>query len=374
MDTIRLNLELENKKHLLYHDYLIKEEKEELLNFINDNSYLSEESFPKSIMMRQELKANNLIEGINNDLKDINNVIVRRHSNMDKKERQRIINLYHGYKYVLKKKEINKETLRELYNILSKDILEKEDRVRMGKYYRTDNVYILKGGRLDIDPFLGMKSERLDYFMDMFLDYVNSNSKDSGIEEFIKSQVMHFYFVYIHPYFDVNGRTSRTVSMWYLLNNKCYPYTIFNSAITYSRPNYDKAIEKSRTGDVTYFLRYMLICVLEALEKDYVIRDINNNSKYKMNAEEKEIIEYLLTMKGNFTAKDLSSTYNRYNEPKKYNYILKNLIMPLIDKEIIEVLNYTKNKNNMKITINNNLLDIDNPKIKHISLDKFKQK
>ena len=373
MDTVRLDLELEDKRRLQYHDYLIRSEKEELLEFINSNSYLNEESFPKSIMMRQEIKANNLIEGINNDLKDINNVIGKKQSHMDTKERHRIINLYHGYKYILKTKEINKETLRELYNILSKSILEPEDKNRMGKYYRTDNVYILKGGRLDIEPFLGMKSERLDYFMDMFFYYVNSNKVNGEIENFIKSQIMHFYFVYIHPYFDVNGRTSRTVSMWYLLNNECYPYTIFNSAITYSRPNYDKAIERSRTGDVTHFLRYMLVCVLEALEKDYIIRSINNNSKYKMTPSEKEIIEYLITMKGNFTTKDLASTYNRYNDPKRYNYILENLIIPLIDKNIIEVLSYTKSGSNIKITINNDLFDDEDSKVKHIDLKKFKK-
>ena len=49
---------------------------------------------------------------------------------------------------------------------------------------------------------------------------------------------MHFYFVYIHPYFDVNGRTSRTLAMWYLLNEEAYPYIIFNRAINNNASNY----------------------------------------------------------------------------------------------------------------------------------------
>ena len=47
-------------------------------------------------------------------------------------------------------------------------------------------------------------------------------------DQYVKSQILHFYFVYIHPYFDVNGRTSRTMALWHLLNSQAYPYIIFN--------------------------------------------------------------------------------------------------------------------------------------------------
>ena len=72
--------------------------------------------------------------------------------------------------------------------------------------------------------------------MNQLFEFINNNElEETEINKFIKSQIMHFYFVYIHPYFDVNGRTSRTVAMWYLLNNKNYPYIIFNRAIEFNK-------------------------------------------------------------------------------------------------------------------------------------------
>ena len=111
----------------------------------------------------------------------------------------------------------------------------------MGDYYRNGPVYILKGICLTNDCFMGMDKDKIEYFMNQFFEFINSKDmEDSEIDIFIKSQVMHFYFVYIHPYFDVNGRTSRTVSMWYLLNNKNYPYVIFNRAISFAKSEYEK--------------------------------------------------------------------------------------------------------------------------------------
>mgnify|MGYP003296361204 FL=1 len=76
---------------------------------------------------------------------------------------------------------------------------------------------------------------------------------------------MHFYFVYIHPYFDINGRTSRTVAMWYLLNNSIYPYIIFNRGINFDS-TYDKTIRECKDRyEITKFLKYMLINVKKEL-------------------------------------------------------------------------------------------------------------
>ena len=70
---------------------------------------------------------------------------------------------------------------------------------------------------------------------------------------------MHFYFVYIHPYFDVNGRTSRTMSMWYLLKNEAYPFIIFNRGISFKGSKYDRVIKDTKeSNDMTCFLLMML--------------------------------------------------------------------------------------------------------------------
>ena len=121
-------------------------------------------------------------------------------------------------------------------------------------------VYIYYSSNLEIEPDMGLPANQLDLYMDEFFNYINSNtSLVSNTEHFIKSQIMHFQFVNIHPYYDINGRTSRTTSMWYLLNNDVYPYIIFNRGISLNKNLYYKIIrDVKQYRNVTFFLNYML--------------------------------------------------------------------------------------------------------------------
>lgn len=374
----RLNLTIEKGYHIRINNDYLEPFKEELLQFVDEQQSINNLLFAKKMMMSQEIKANNTIEGINNDLTIIDEVIDKRKVPLSTSERKRIINLYHGYQYILTHKDINKESLRELYSILSDGILEPYDYVNLGKYYRTKPVYILKGRSLSVEPFKGVDSDKIDYYMNQFFEYVNSDNNDTkDIDTFIKSQVMHFYFVYIHPYFDVNGRTSRTVSMWYLLNNKSYPYIIFNRAIAYSQKNYEPTIIKAREyGDVTLFLKYMIENVHKELEREYVITNISEHTEKGLTKQERQMLEYFLNINGNLNAKELVTIYNAYNEHRKTKDIVEEDIYPLIDKKVLLVKGYTKSHlyndvPNMFLGINPNIVDVDKEKVKHLKLDRF---
>lgn len=248
----------------------------------------------------------------------------------------------------------------------------------MGDYYRTKPVYILRGNHLDIEPYKGMDVGEIDYYMEQFFDYVNTySSGDSEIAHFIKLQVMHFYFVYIHPYFDVNGRTSRTVAMWYLLNNKVYPYIIFNRAISFAKREYEENIIKGRNyGDITLFLKYMLVNVEKELEKEYLIYSIREKAGVYLSKEDSQMIEYLLSMRGNLTAKDLTVIYNNYNESRKAGIVFEEKIVPLLDKGIFVNRGYTngyimRGQHNLHIGINPEMIDVDKGKVKHLELGRF---
>jgi Fic family protein len=371
-----VDLEFENGRHIHFNEDYLMPFCEELLDVIDGEDYMRNLSFAKKMMMGQEIKSNNTIEGICDDLSLIDEVIKTKSSILDS-ERKRIINLYHGYQYVLTHKDINKENLRELYSLLSAGLLEARDRNNMGKYYRNGPVYILKGIHIGDDMFMGMDSDKLSYYMDQFFDYVNSDNSKSEIDIFLKSQIMHFYFVYLHPYFDVNGRTSRTVSMWYLLNNKSYPYIIFNQAIAFARQDYEENIIKGRShGDVTLFLKYMLVRVEYELEKQYVIHSIIQNTLESLSKDELQMINYILTMRGNLTAKDLASFYNRFNSSKRPSVIYEDKIVPLIEKEIILDKGCTNgyikgNKHNINIGLNPDKIRVESSKVKHLSLNRF---
>lgn len=377
MDSFkRLNLEFATGQKIRYNEAYLEKFCTELVELLSGEDYMRKISFAKRMMMSQELKSNNTIEGINDDLTRIDEVIKKK-SSLSEHERKRIINLYHGYQYVLTHKKIDKEHLKELYQILSADLLSATDRENMGEYYRTKPVYILKGIHIGDDMFTGMDADKVDYYMDQFFAYVNEENPKDEIESFIKSQVMHFYFVYIHPYFDINGRTSRTLSLWHLLNTKAYPYIIFNQAIAFAKQDYEKAIIAGRShGDVTLFLKYMITHVEQELEKEHVIHSIDENLPERLSNEDLQLLNYILTMKSTLTIKDLSSFYNQYNTPKKPHILLQERVIPLVEKGIILQRGETKGRitrtiPNTRFSLNPNVIDVDPAKVKHLSLQRY---
>lgn len=369
-------LKLDSTRRLNVNYQYLEPYKDDIMRFL-DNDDMRTLSFAKRAMMSQEIKANNTIEGINDDLSIIDEVIKNK-SSLSDREKKRIINLYHGYQYILTHKDINKETLRELYLLLSDEILGDYDKTSMGEYYRTKPVYILKGSSLNNDYYEGINPKQIDWYMNYFIDYINSDFLTGNeIDNFVKSQIMHFYFVHIHPYPDVNGRTSRTVAMWYLLNQKSYPYVIFNRAISFSKSMYEKNLIITRdTDNITLFLKYMLKNTLLELEKEYVIGNIKKNSDANLTKVDLQMIEYLLTTNSNLTAKDLATTYNSYNDHRRINIIIDEKIMPLVEKNIFVRKNDTKGfidgvRHNFNIGINEDLLDIKKEKIKYLKIDRY---
>ena len=325
MDTYkRVPLRLESHKRIYYNQIFLQKYIRRIDNFLEESPNMNTLEFAIEALEYKELKANNNIEGIADDIEEIERII-RNEKNIPWNNKERIINLHIGYRYILSHDNINKESLRELYAILSKGLLDEYALNNMGQYYRNKPVYILWDGRLDILPIKGIDEGKVESYMDKLLDFTNNYEANTDIDNFIKSQIMHFYFVYIHPYFDVNGRTSRTLAMWHLLNEKAYPYIIFNRAISFNKRKYTyKLNDVRRRGDITLFLRYMLKEVLKEFEKEKIISTIKENSDEEITRSEAEIIEYLLTLKGELTLLDLARKYNAYNiyKSKRNRHIL----------------------------------------------------
>ncbi len=344
--------------------------KQELIDFLKDEKHLCTKSFAQTVMFSHELKANNQIEGYGDDVEIIKKVIARAEDIPDKNKRQRILNLYHGYNYILRNREINPDTLKKLYSILSKDLLDPKDLARMGEFYRMAPVYILKNGRLDIPPYQGVIACDIENYMTDYFNFLNIEIDGDITDEYIKSQILHYYFVYIHPYFDVNGRTSRTLSMWYLLNKKSYPYIIFNRGISFKDSEYTKVIEDVRAyHDLSYFIDYMLTTVKVELEKEYIMQLEANLASDKLNGIDYQTLLYFLTIKGNKTVLDFVNMYNRFNDKKKAKEIYETMIVPLLDKQVLDVERITQK--NMFDDKHNLILKLRNTK--EISKDKVKR-
>ena len=368
-----------NNRYFYINENMLKEKEEELEEFILKSGKMDTLSFAKKVLLFNEVQSNNSVEGYYDDIEKIKKIVNEKkiYKNSQEKDKLRIINLYEGYRYILDNKDITKETLKKLNSILSKGLLDDEDYKNMGEYYRKNPVYIYYSSDVTKRPDMGLDASLVEDKMDELLDFMNNYSfDDTKTMSYLKSQILHFYFVYIHPYYDVNGRTARTTSMWYLLNNNVYPYVIFNRGIQINKNEYYKIIrETKKYSDISLFLKYMMNTVLAELEKEYIMQLIANSYSKKLETLDYQTLHYLLSIKGNITVSDFANMYNRYNNKKKVLKIEEEMILPLIEKGILIKTRETNGhlssfKNNYELAFNFKYVDYDDNLIKNVHVKK----
>ena len=248
-----------------------------------------------------------------------------------------------AYQFLLTKPEITESNLHILYDILSYKQLDETSELEDRKSYRQKGVYILD----TYHPLLltaisgmdkGLEPDQVPKHMNNLFRFINRDD----IDPFIKAQIAHFYFVYIHPFYDVNGRTARSLSSWSLINNNKKSYTIINRGISFTREEYLDSIKKSRKGDLTPFIDYSLDTVKRELLKQ--IELYRYRVLYNLSNEECETLELLLRLK----EKDLDGLINSYYYQKGIydRKLITEKILQLLEKNVISY-----NMDTKKITI-----------------------
>jgi Fic family protein len=153
---------------------------------------------------------------------------------------------------IVEKPAFNKDNLKKLYQILCNNCLADDLCLKEDAYYRDDAVYI--------DKYEGADWHIVEECMDSMFAFANNedNIKKHGV---FLPYICHYYILYVHPYFDYNGRTARMVSFWlnYINDIPVAPYFI-SEAINESKGDYYSALVNTRdtNNDLTYFLGYIL--------------------------------------------------------------------------------------------------------------------
>ena len=359
-----LDLKRENGRRFYYDKIRIHRLMKEIEDFIEEEPFLDDFNFSRKMILSLEIKANNSIEGLNDDINSIEEAIK---SNNYEESNKRILNLYYAYRYILLNRQINKETIKRLYGILSNDLLDDYAQNNMGEYYRNRDVYILSSrpNQMLLSYEKGLSPEKIEEAMNDLLQYMNQLEEKTPIETFIHSQIIHFYFVYVHPYYDVNGRTARTLSLWYLLQKKAYPFVIFNRGISLSKGEYKHNVKKSYKGNITPFLEYVLKTLKKELEKEKIIYNIRNNFGESLSKSEYEILEYILTVKTH-KIQDIIKLYSKNNNQRDREMILLEKIYPLIEKGIVVM-----NEEEQTLKINKKFITIDKRKMKELRMKSY---
>ena len=252
-------LPLKANKPLFYvqGEYLLSLRAEYLSALIND--YEEKEKFFFSrhitdILMARifsEVEGTLSIENVTTTRKKIE--AIRKASVLTDKNDIIVKNMLNAFDYIMKDTPaFNKENLRKLYGILSQGCLEKGDELKPEAYYRDDAVCI--GG------YDGAPAEEIEEMMDSLFSFAgdSANAKKYGI---FLPLIAHYYILYVHPYFDYNGRTARMVSLWLsFLHNITMAPLFISEAINEEKKAYYRAIVNTREteNDLTYFFGYVL--------------------------------------------------------------------------------------------------------------------
>jgi len=228
--------------------------------------------------------------------------------------------------------KITEENLYRLYMLAVGDFLDDEDKLMPKHKYRHDAVYVV-GQNIEHQgisyPLLN------DYILNM-IKYIQM---DDGLDQVIKSIIIHYYFAYLHPYFDGNGRMARLLQLWYLvqIGYTSSLFIPFSAYINESKGLYYKAFtlisnnfKLSRTLDVTPFVSYFIDNVLAKLqnkaEPTNALKQFNDLLQTgAITAKEKDLFHYVLSAYGTneFSTKQLEKDYKNAAYATIRSFVLK---------------------------------------------------
>ena len=96
----------------------------------------------------------------------------------------------------------------------------------------------------------------------------NSSFK-SELHPLIKAGILHFEFVRIHPFVDLNGRTARIIATWSMYRDGYDINRLFSLEEHYDQDlqRYYDALDSAHNGDLTHWLEYFTDGVSEELHR-----------------------------------------------------------------------------------------------------------
>ena len=249
----------------------------------------------------------------------------------------RIAGMKKGFEFIAdKNNRITAETVRYLYEIMVNPFLEDEkDRLSANQLYRTGAVHIVNQTR-NVTVHDGMAHNKLSYHMDELFAFIQTQDSMNDLH---KAAAIHYYFAYLHPYFDGNGRMARMLHLWYLLQQgySASLFLPFSSIIQKTKQDYYKAFDYTEKNvlisgrlDITPFLSYFADVVYHKMG-DYSLQ--NNTvdafqqllANGKITQKENELFQFVLSRygMGEFSTKQLEKDFGNCAYATIRSFVLK---------------------------------------------------
>lgn len=139
---------------------------------------------------------------------------------------------------------------------------------------------------------------------------------ENKIHPLILSSIFHYYFVYVHPFSDGNGRMVRFWVSLFLTNwNSKFKYIPIEEEIYLNQQKYYDSIAQCHINcNANVFIVFMLKCIHSSLEKTTQ----KTTQKIKLNNNQLKIIE-LIKENPKVTRNELASILSITSDGVKYN-------------------------------------------------------
>lgn len=281
--------------------------------------------------MEDEIASSLTIESINFS-RDSVRKILRGQAPMDESE-NRIYGMKKGLDYIANSANlISEENIYQLYDLAIGRYLSEDEKLKPGRFYRHDSVYIV-GQEVE---HTGLAYEKLPEYMRRLVAFINAENQ---INDLLKAAVIHFYIAYLHPYFDGNGRMARLVHLWYL-HRQGYSSALFipfSSYIDRSRNGYYNAYSLTEKNekisgvlDVTPFLAYFIESVYNKFSASIPQADTLGAFRKalddgKITEKEKDLWNFVLSSygSGEFSTKQLERDFANAAYATIRSFVLK---------------------------------------------------
>lgn len=219
----------------------------------------------KEIIMKilsNELYKTNKIEGIETVKSEIHSSL--KDDRISNKKSNKLDGIIKKYKDIMENNFEDTEhidnlsSFRKIYDEMFEDF-EKSGNYKLdGKYFRKDTVKIING--LGNIIHIGVNGEEaIEKNIESLIEFMNR--KD--ITFLLKASIVHFFFEYIHPFYDGNGRFGRYFLSLYLAR-KLDNLTAFSVSYSISRnlDDYYKSFveveDVNNYGEITFFVENIL--------------------------------------------------------------------------------------------------------------------
>lgn len=186
---------------------------------------------------------------------------IRQNKQPRNKSEQMVKNNYDALTYVLEhlEDEISEETILQIAQIVTRSAAE----VQVNGY-RDGAVYVT--GREGV-VYTPPQADAVPEMMRSLVEFIQK----SELHPLLKACIAHFYFVYIHPFGDGNGRTARALSYMMLLQfgYDFFRYFSISGIVAEERGKYYRSMRnvEDSDGDMTYFIDAYSSMLARTVEK-----------------------------------------------------------------------------------------------------------